>query len=262
MTKFLTLLIAVATLLSCDDPSLDRIDPVEIIEPTIYLSQLASITTQDDMGIIIQRIVFVYDNNDRIYRIEYTGNLTQTYDLNYGRNNKLVDYTISGSSTSQQFGLEYLDESITVSETSPATSISYTLDIDVQNRINRIRSYDLGTLLSDKRFTYNENSNVTRKNIVDNSGILSGFEEISYGFLDNPFKDMNDVVRTIFFEEFVSNSRFAPLELTVVDRTAGVDTVLSTTVFEYSGTDSMINRNIETTTAGGTENRLQIFTFR
>ncbi len=279
--KYRFLLLLSFLIWSCDDPSLD--DPNsgvdEVIEPVPDARLLSSIQVALNSPANITRdINFEYNATDLLSSITETGTINQLSQADYGNGNQLqalsttengvpvIDVSVSyGNDTSGQSTsivvLDYTDDTGALFEK--------TLFVDSQNRFNRVLTTqrDLAGVTSqveDLRLQYSQNFNVIRINQLDANGIITGFSEFTYNFNNNPFTDMNDVIRLFMFDEFVPYSRFLPSTRLDFDLSTGATVLERSITYEYMLDDTgyPISRELMITEGSMTSSSFEFFNYR
>ncbi len=225
--KRLYSLLLVLFIISCDDPSLDNnMDDDMVIEPVFEITQLASITVAENTPTnVIRSIDFNYNANDLLEQTTDASSTTQFCNFEYSNANRLeqIEQTINalsptiinistGVDSSTNSGREFIRLQYT---NDLGALIEYQLFTDQQNRIDQviINSTDSSGItneISNRVFIYSQNFNVNRINNISTTGITTSFTEFTYNFNNNPFKDMNDVIRLFLFDEFNPYSRNLP----------------------------------------------------
>gem|GEM_PF-1227840 len=265
-----------ALIISCDDPSLDNnMDDNDPIEPVFETTQLASITVAENTATnIIRTIDFNYDANDLLEQVIDNTIGTQISTFDYSNANRLEIIEQSFDATAPRLitittGTDVQDFISLQSTDTTGEFIEQRLFTDQQNRIDQIT--DLNTDLSgvttqqsDRSFNYSQNFNVTRINILNDTGLTIGFSEFTYNFNNNPFKDMNDVIRTFLFDEFNPYSRNLPAtreDYTVSN--SGVTLVKSITYNYTLNADGFpIQRELQVTENGTATTYFEVFNYR
>lgn len=226
--KYSILLLISLFVLSCDDPSLDGPEQQdEVVEPVADLRELSSIQVAVNNATNITRdINFNYNNKELLSEIVETGSTNQSIQASYNNGNQLQLLSISDNmqpamnavvthgNSDTNAALAFIRLTYSVSTTGFVTE--KTLFIDIQNRFNRVLTTQIDALgnsiiIEDLRLQYSQNFNVLRINSFDSTGLfITAYSEFTYNFNNNPFADMNDVIRLFVFEEFVPYSRFLP----------------------------------------------------
>ncbi|WP_213520740.1 hypothetical protein [Nonlabens sp.] len=204
---------------SCDDPSLDQQNngtDGEVV-PIRDLVRLSSIqVAQNVMANITENVSMVYNEEELISQVSFIGTTNVVYDFEYTANNRLITATkVAGSPIVYNF--TYTSDSVFLDYTdSNGEQVQKQLYIDLQNRINRIvtritNGSGITTQTEDLRYQYTTNFNVSRIDRIDiNGSTLMGYSEFTYELNNNPFRDMNDVLRLIIFPEFIPYTRYLP----------------------------------------------------
>jgi hypothetical protein len=211
--KFKRLLITCLLIIgSCDDPSLDQpappVDQVEPIENTILLSEI--IISDPVSEQIITDVNLTYDHENLVSDIEFTGAMTTNYAFEYGRNNQLTNFTKTENGVSINYEAAYLEDTVEITHEVATATQTKTFFIDSQNRIFRCLETLGATTLKDLRYEYTANFNVERFNNLNSSNAITEYSLLSYVFNNNPFTDMNDIIKFIVFEEFIPYTRYLP----------------------------------------------------
>ncbi|WP_124979484.1 hypothetical protein [Nonlabens xiamenensis] len=265
------LILLLLILPGCDDPSLDQGDTSgdEILEPMPSLVELSSIDIAENQpGNITDQIQLSYDNNGLIELINFGGSLNLTYELTYADNNRLIGIQSSGNN-SIAYTINYPADEIVMSFTEGNTQIERRLFTDTQNRINRILEFSTdsnGNRMQslDRRFEYNQNFNVTRINNFDAASNLISYVELDYEFNNNPFRDMNDVLRLLLFPDFVPYTRYLPLEQREFSLTSGNTVLLRSISYTYQLREDQfpVSREVTLTEMSGSTTSFEFFNYR
>jgi hypothetical protein len=205
--------------ISCDDPSMDQQnnETDEEVIPMPDITKLSSIQIgQDVMTNITENISIVYNEEELVIQVSFTGATNVVYYFEYTANNRLVRATkVAGSTILYNF--TYTDDSVFLDYTGTNGELfQKQLYTDIQNRINRVvtrvtNGSGITAQTEDLRYQYSANFNVDRINRIDTNGFtIIGYSEFTYEFNKNPFRDMNDVLRLIIFPEFVPYTRYLP----------------------------------------------------
>ncbi|PQJ31874.1 hypothetical protein BST92_08010 [Nonlabens arenilitoris] len=236
---------------SCDDPSLE--DPNsgidEVIEPVQDLRQLSSIQVAFNTPTNITRdINFIYNELDLLSSIMETGNLNQSTTANYSNGNKLENLIIEeGVMPAVNVDVVYgNDDSVQAISTVELSFIDMagvthhkTLYIDAQNRFNRVVTTEtdltgVTTQVEELRLEYSQNFNVLRIEEIANDGFtITGYSDFTYNFNNNPFTDMNDIIRLFMFDEFVPYSRYLPATRLDYDLSTGTAILERSIDYQY-----------------------------
>ena len=219
MKLFQLITICVLLMISCDDPSLDqRGEVATAVDPIVNLMELSSIQiAQGTFNNVIQNIDIVYNNDALISEILFTGTTNMSYNIEYASNNRLETITKVDVNT-VVYNFTYDADFIFINFTDiRGDHVTKQLFTDTQNRINRVLTTvtdvsGISTQTEDLRYSYNANFNVDRLNslAVNNAAIIS-YSQFTYEFNNNPFRDMNDVLRLLIFPDFVSYTRYLPV---------------------------------------------------
>jgi hypothetical protein len=251
---------------ACDDPSLDRPAPppdqVEPIEDRILLSEiiLSNPLNQE----VITQIDLIYNNKNLVDAINFSGLIARNYDFQYAPNNQLISFTKTESGQSVNYEITYIENTIELSHIDGVSTLVRTYYIDIQNRIARITRAIDGVIEEDLRYEYSPNFNVDRINYLDGNRSLTGFSLLTYVFNNNPFKDMNDILKFAVFEDFVPYTRFLPTTQDVYSSDRTGDTLETTISYEYNlqANNFPASRTVIRTTGGVIENTLETFIYR
>lgn len=251
---------------SCDDPSLDQpappIDQVEPVENAILLSQIIISDPVNDQT--ITQIDLTYDPENLVSDIEFTGALTASYTFEYGRNNQLTTYSKSENGASLDYEVAYIEDTIEITSQLGTAIQTKSFFIDSQNRIFRCLETLDNTTLQDLRYEYTANFNVERFNNLSGSNALIDYSLLSYTFNNNPFKDMNDVIKFIVFEEFIPYTRYLPTTQEMYTVTSRGDVLENSFTYTYDlRTDNYpISRTVSRENSSGViENTIETFIY-
>jgi hypothetical protein len=114
------------------------------------------------------------------------------------------------------------------------------------------------------RYRYTANFNVNRIDSIDSNGFnIISYSEFTYEFNNNPFRDMNDVLRLLVFPEFVPYTRYLPRSRNDYTATAnGFDLERSFT-YTYTLQDDEFPslRDITKTEGGTTTTSFEFFNY-
>lgn len=257
------------TFLACDDPSLNRRDTTnEIVEPIADLDQLSSIMlAENDPTNIVGTITFTYNDKDLISNITDSRTGFPSHTLTYNNNNSLSQIITVTAGVTTTYDVTTVNEQISVSiNTAGLNTINKLLTIDTQNRINRMitTTVDLAgnsTVTEDRRYIFNQNFNLTTLNRVDPiTSFVTRSSSFNYGINVNAFKDMNDIVRLLIFEEFIPFTRAMPS--TQEDFENGVLQRSITTTYVLQADNLVSSRALNTTENGTTTTRFEFFNYR
>jgi hypothetical protein len=229
--------------ISCDDPSLDQQNNETdgVVMPMPDQTSLSSIQiAQDVMTNITENVSIVYNEEELISQVSFIGATNVVYDFEYTANNRLITATkVAGSTILYNF--TYSDDSVFLDYTdSNGGQVQKQLYTDTQNRINRVvtritNGSGITSQTEDLRYQYTANFNVEFINRIDSNGFtIIGYSEFAYEFNNNPFRDMNDVLRLIIFPGFVPYTRYLPSSRT--DYTAISGSFVLDRSFSYSYT--------------------------
>ncbi len=270
MMKFKLLFLLLLTLVACDDPSLDnggnRDDATITPVPDLY--QIASIQIAAGVATnIVRNISLNYNDLDLLERVIDSAAVTTTYELSYNDNNSLRQVLKTQASNSTSYTIDYINDQINITITSPgAVVLTKQLFTDQQNRINRIVTREINNAgvpidSEDTRYNFDANFNVPTINYINmNTGLTARSSRFTYALNNNPFRDMNDIVRLIIFEEFIPYTRSIPVSQedflnTTSQRRFTFNNVLQDDNFPSS-------RIVTATEAGITSTSFQLFNYR
>jgi hypothetical protein len=240
MKLFQSLMILTLCIVSCDDPSLNQqIDDDAIVEPTLELTQLSSIEIAQDLASnVIETVNIIYDQDELVSQVSFNGVTNIMYDFEYAGNNRLETITKTDAS-STLYNLTYSGDSVFLEYTDlNGDLVEKQIFTDIQNRINRVVATITDTAgnttqTEDLRYQYTANFNVSRINSIGADGFtVIGYSEFTYEFNNNPFRDMNDVIRLIIFSEFIPYTRYLPVSR--VDYTAIAGSFVLDRSYAYS----------------------------
>ncbi|PRP68043.1 hypothetical protein [Nonlabens agnitus] len=255
---------------ACDDDIISDDELVEVIEPVDDLVRLQGITIEDDAATVIQEIEIDYDEDSLIRQITFSGMENALYTMTYAINDRLIAFekVHNGQTTSNT--LNYNNNLITLTTTFPdATVQQKELSIDFQNRINFVRTFDSATngsrtATDQTQYVYSQNFNVERINDLRPTGnSIESTTELTYLFNNNPFRDMNDVIRFLIFEEFVPYTRYLPATLEERFNSNGppVDGRFVSYDYTLQEDDFPSSRTVSSTTATGTQTTVETFIY-
>ncbi|EAS21054.1 hypothetical protein BBFL7_01947 [Flavobacteria bacterium BBFL7] len=280
--KYSILFILSFFIFSCDDPSLE--DPNsgidEVIEPIQDLRQLSSIQVAFNTPINITRdINFIYNGLDLLSGIMETGNLNQSTTANYSNGNKLENLIIEEAvvpavNVNVAYGNDDSVQAISTVELSyidmAGVTHHKTLYIDPQNRFNRVvtTETDLSGVTSqveELRLEYSQNFNVLRIEEIANDGFtITGYSDFTYNFNNNPFTDMNDIIRLFMFDEFVPYSRYLPATRLDYDLSTGTAILERSIDYQYvlDSEGYPVSRELSVTEGIMTTSYFEFFNYR
>ncbi|AZQ42856.1 hypothetical protein [Nonlabens ponticola] len=269
----IAIVLCLGIFMSCDDSD-DNFenDQVGIEEPVDDLVRLSDIAVSDDEeSNSFQTYDLSYNDLDLIESIEFGGEDDRTVSLEYAANNRLnriVQQNDEGTITQD---ISYDANELTVLKTFPTGDRQRTiLEIDLQNRIDRARTVTLDEndneeeFVSDLRYNYSENFNVRRiDELAENGFTVERYSDFVYVFNNNPFRDMNDVLRFLIFPDFVPYTRYLPTRRIDVVRTSSTIFVERAIEYEYELDNRMfpISRTVQTNDADGIENTIEYFNY-
>lgn len=242
MKLFKLLVVGILLLSSCDDPSLNQQDDdIDAVEPVDNLIQLGSIEIAQDVATnITERFDLIYNQEGLVDQIIENSSTNIVYDFDYTGNNRLETITKTGGFTTQ-YNFSYPADAVFINYTNEnGNLVEKQLFTDIQNRISRVvttTTATSGVLLEreDMRYQYTANFNVSRINSVADDGFtILSYSEFAYEFNNNPFRDMNDVLRLIVFAEFIPYTRYLPSSR--VDYTSVLGNFVTDRTFLYNYT--------------------------
>lgn len=273
MKCFFSFLILAVAFISCDDPSLDSNSGMnqEVVEPVLDVVGLSDIqiaaTTPSN---VTDNIMISYDQNKLITNITFNGNQDLNYSFDYAANNRLETAVKTESNITTTYNFSYVDDTVIIESIEPSGDLrERQLYTDTQNRINRVvtrLTTTTGTTsqVEDLRYQYTANFNVNRINKISENGFtIIGYSEFTYEFNNNPFRDMNDVLRILIFPDFVPYTRYLPSSrMDYTSDTNGV-TLDRTFNYEYTLQEDQFpsSREITTTTSGASEISFEFFNY-
>lgn len=266
--KFKRLILSFVLIIgACDDPSLDRPAPIlEPVEPINELTQLSQITVTDAVDAsLLTQIDLIYDQNNLVSEINFTGQTDTQYEFTYAANDRLTAYRKAEAGQTIDYLLEYVENTIELSSTDDPSTTTRTFYIDNQNRISRAVEHVNNNVTEDLRYQYSANFNVERINNLNANNSLINYSLLTYTFNNNPFTDMNDLIKFIVFEDFIPYSRFLPTsqEMYVVDSRGDLLTRNISYTYELRPDDFPSSRAVsEQITGGNIENTIETFIYR
>lgn len=221
---------------SCDDPSLDQpATPVDQLEPVENAILLSEIIISDPISEdIITQIDLIYDTENLVSNIEFAGATSVSYAFEYGRNNQLTNYTKTESGVSTVYEVDYVEDTIEITNDIATSNQTKTFFIDSQNRIFRCLETLDTTTLRDVRYQYTANFNVERFNNLNSSNAITEYSLLTYTFNNNPFTDMNDLIKFIVFEDFIPYTRYLPTTQEMYTVTASGDILENSFTYGYN----------------------------
>ena len=273
MKCFFSFLILAVAFISCDDPSLDSNSGMnqEVVEPVLDVVGLSDIqiaaTTPSN---VTDNIMISYDQNKLITNITFNGNQDLNYSFDYAANNRLETAVKTESNITTTYNFSYVDDTVIIESIEPSGDLrERQLYTDTQNRINRVvtrltTATGATSQVEDLRYQYTANFNVNRINKISENGFtIVGYSEFTYEFNNNPFRDMNDVLRILIFPDFVPYTRYLPSSrMDYTSDTNGV-TLDRTFNYEYTLQEDQFpsSREITTTTSGASEISFEFFNY-
>lgn len=256
---------------ACTDDAQEFAEPVDIAEPLDDLVRLENIRVADaPEAAAISTVDIVYNSNQLITDILFTGNLNANFEMSYTANNRLIRIDRTEASLTAVSSLEYLNNTILFTTTFPDGSREQKeLRIDLQNRIDRAITYSLdnaGNRTENKRlqYLYTQNFNVSRINeLASNGNTVLGYTEFTYEFNNNPFRDMNDVLRFIVFADFIPYTRYLPVTQRDFERVGGNFVESRSVIYSYTLQDDQFpsSRVVETTVGASTQTTYEFFEY-
>lgn len=257
---------------SCNDDMLADEELIGIDEPIDDLVRLQNISISNTPdGAPDNSIDLIYDTNQLLTNIIFLGGQDTTIELTYAVNNRLIQIDKSQANQTTSSSLVYDNNTITVTTTLPEGSREQKeLRIDSQNRIDRAICYELnnaGTRTETSRLQYlfTENFNVSRINdLASNGSTVLRYTEFTYFFNNNSFRDMNDVIRYLVFEDFIPYTRYLPLTQKDYDRASGGFVESRSISYSYTlqEDDFPSSRAVETSTATGVRTTYEFFNYQ
>jgi len=275
MGKWISLLLGAMLIIvvaSCDDDTQDVSEVVGVDEPIDDLVRLENITISNTpAGAATNTVDITYDTDQLIADITFTGDGNKTFQFSYAVNNRLtqIEQTIASQTTSST--LAYENNTITVRIINPdGSQQEKELRIDSQNRIDRSITYNLdnaGNRTETERlqYQYTDNFNVIRiDDLASNGNSVLGYTEFTYFFNNNPFRDMNDVIRFLVFEDFIPYTRYLPSTQIDFERVGGTFVQTTSISYNYTLQDDQFpsSREVDTTTAAGTQTTFESFNYQ
>jgi hypothetical protein len=272
MRRFQFLWVITFFFISCDDPSLNQQDGDgdAFVEPMPELKLLSTIEiAQNVMTNITEEINIQYNQQELVSQASFNGVSNIVYTFQYAENNRLeTAVKTDGSMTTYNF--TYLNDSVFIEYVDTNGDIvEKQLFTDTQNRINRVvttitTSTGSSIQTEDLRYRYTANFNVNRIDNIDSNGFsIISYSEFTYEFNNNPFRDMNDVLRLLVFPEFVPYTRYLPRSRNDYTATAnGFDLERSFT-YTYTLQDDEFPslRDITKTEGGTTTTSFEFFNY-
>ncbi|OUS19264.1 hypothetical protein A9Q93_02380 [Nonlabens dokdonensis] len=273
MKCFFSFLILAVAFISCDDPSLDSNSGTnqEVVEPVLDVVGLSDIqiaaTTPSN---VTDNIMISYDQNKLITNITFNGNQDLNYSFDYAANNRLETAVKTESNITTTYNFSYVDDTVIIESIEPSGDLrERQLYTDTQNRINRVVTRLTTTTgatsqVEDLRYQYTANFNVNRINKISENGFtIVGYSEFTYEFNNNPFRDMNDVLRILIFPDFVPYTRYLPSSRMDYTSDSNGVTLDRTFNYEYTLQEDQFpsSREITTTTSGASEISFEFFNY-
>ncbi|WP_157539238.1 hypothetical protein [Nonlabens sp. MIC269] len=267
--KYLYILL-ILLLVSCDeDPTLSNDqnqgdDDITTIDDKVRLSsiQIAENTASN----IVTNIDIVYDNDNLISEIVFSGQQSKTYQFQYAPNNQVINYTKIENQSTSSYSIEY-DENIIISSNVSNPNQIQQFEIDNFNRVDEILSRTTnsnGSVIQENSevFDINANFNIERITYLENNN-TTGFSDFTYELNDNPFKDMNDIIRLLVFKDFIPSSRFLPLTQEEYDTSTGPIQLVQEMIYTYNlNSEGMpVSREISTTNNGISSTSYNLFSY-
>ncbi|GAK92957.1 hypothetical protein JCM19298_3445 [Nonlabens ulvanivorans] len=280
--KYGILFIFIFFIFSCDDPSLEdpNSDIDEVLEPVNDLRQLSSIQVAFNSATNVTRdINFIYNNLDLLSTIIESGSVDQTTLASYSNGNKLEQLDINDNvfpalNISVAYDNDDSIQAVAIVEISytDIAGIFYnkTLYVDAQNRFNRVVTTEtsLGgvtTQVEELRLQYSQNFNVLRIEEIANDGFtVIGYSDFTYNFNNNPFTDMNDIIRLFMFDEFIPYSRYLPATRLDYDLSTGIAMLERSIDYQYTLDNNgyPVSRELQVTEGMMTSSYFEFFNYR
>jgi hypothetical protein len=259
------ILIGVLFVIGCDDPSLDRPapapDPVEPINDAVLLSQITiNDAATDD---IITDINLTYNNDFLVAGVNFTGAIDRNFTFEYAANNRLTSFTKTENGTSTDYEVTYDENNIELKSNNGTADVVRTFSIDLQNRISRSVTEVDDLITEDVVYSYTANFNVDRIDNRNASRTITGFSLLTYVFNNNPFRDLNDIIKFVVFEDFVSYTRYLPTTQEKYSSSPTGSTLESSVTYEYEllPNNFPISRTVATESGGTTINTVERFAY-
>ena len=253
--RYLVCLFCVMILFGCEDSLIEQGEPEEVLEPiddAVRLSQI--IITDPDTGDVLTDIAINYDQDSLISTIQFTGLQNITYEFDYASNDRLTDITRTENGATEVYSLSYDGDEIELLDTSGPIDRTKVYRVDTQNRIFRTQTFEDDALQQTKNYNYTSNFNVERINQLSAGNAIERYQELTYFFNNNPFRDMNDVLRFVVFEDFIPYTRYLPSTINSFESMGGTFTMSSSVQFEYSlNDDNFPASRIVTRSQGGVD---------
>jgi hypothetical protein len=258
---------------ACDDPSLDDDNTINTIEePVDDLVRLSTIiVAQNTVDNIVHQVDINYDDETRVDAIDFVSMANSiTFNATYSNANRLMELEEMQSSGMTTHTIEYDNNQITVNSQLPDGSKQITLlSIDSQNRIDRALTFAIDQngnrdQIQDKRLRYTQNFNVSRiDNYADNGFTITSYSVFSYNFNNNPFSDMNDVLRFIIFSDYIPYTRYLPASREDFELVANnyVQQRSITYAYELMDNNFPSSREVSTTANGATTVAFETFNY-
>lgn len=262
--RYLLFFLSLFILLGCEDSLIEQGEPEEVIEPIDDAVRLSQIIISDpDTEELITDITINYDQDSLISTIQFTGLQNINYEFAYASNDRLTDIIRVENGATTSYSLNYDGDEIELLDTSGSVERRRLFRVDTQNRIFRTQTFEDDNLLQTTNYDYTSNFNVERINQLSSANTLNGYLELTYFFNNNPFRDMNDVLRFIVFEDFIPYTRFLPSTINTFEATGGSFTMTSATIFEYTLNDDNFpsSRRVSSTEMGVLNETLETFIY-
>ncbi len=256
--------------LSCSDDAVPLEGNVNLLEPVDDAVRLQSIAINNEAGDAITTFSISYNDLNLIEQIVQAGDERVSYDMTYTRNNQLTSMEQLQGQETTLYTLKYSEDQVEVTVQQPNGDIILTeLSLDLQNRIDRAVTYKVlsngdRALLGRVVYNYTENFNVTRIDRSGNNGQLQTSSSLDYVFNINPFRDMNDLVRFLIFEDFVPYTRYLPFNQQNSEVVNGIAVLMETIDYSYTlqANNFPSSRLVVSTTPAGMETiTSQTFTY-
>ncbi|ARN78117.1 hypothetical protein BST97_08955 [Nonlabens spongiae] len=242
-------------LIGCEDSLIEQGEPEEILESiddAVRLSQI--IITDPDTDDVLTDIAINYDQDSLISTILFTGLQNITYEFNYASNDRLTDITRTENGATVAYSLSYDGDEVQLLDSTGSVERTKLFSVDSQNRIFRTQTFENDALQQTINYNYTSNFNVQRINELSAGNAIERYQELTYFFNNNPFRDMNDVLRFIVFEDFIPYTRYLPSTINSFESMGGTFTMSSSVQFVYSlSDDNFPGSRIVTRSQGGVD---------
>lgn len=229
MPQHIWFLILLVVLGSCaDDDTTAEEELIDLPEPqkTYILPQ--SLERRDNSGQLIFQQAFSYASDIFLSSVSSTQGDRADFSVTYRPNFQLEVFDNLGSVETGSFEVSYSTDRIDLLQSGFGTDLLISYFLDADGRINRVlkTQTDIGSgstaTLLDRQYSYSADFNVVE--IVDFSvtgqRVPIARSVLTYDFVENPFRDTDDVLRLYFYEDYLPNSRYMPtsrVDFTVVN---------------------------------------------